>query len=170
MSYSLAHSPLTFFVTFDLVYEFMESLVCCSIFFVWLAQFLILFTYILVALSSLQGRNQDLVLQGTHTYTRAAPGPIFFVEILQAFNLLQLTRKMKALFYSRGSNGLYWRRRFCRPWLGMDVANLYTAHVSKLATIARNFPNVFKAVIVEKVCPLLQLGIKWILLLNVFFW
>ncbi|OVA14637.1 hypothetical protein BVC80_1815g42 [Macleaya cordata] len=42
-------------------------------------------------------------------------------------------------------------RRFCRPWLGMVMTNLYAASVGKLEKIIQKFPKIFKGVIVEKV-------------------
>uniref|UniRef100_A0A2C9VZU4 PDZ domain-containing protein n=1 Tax=Manihot esculenta TaxID=3983 RepID=A0A2C9VZU4_MANES len=38
-----------------------------------------------------------------------------------------------------------------RPWLGMEVTNLYAADVNILEKIIQKFPNVFKGVIVEEV-------------------
>ncbi|KAG8612192.1 hypothetical protein MANES_S095408v8 [Manihot esculenta] len=38
-----------------------------------------------------------------------------------------------------------------RPWLGMEVTNLYAADVDILEKIVQKFPNVFKGVIVEEV-------------------
>ncbi|KAL6509962.1 hypothetical protein OROMI_034984 [Orobanche minor] len=43
--------------------------------------------------------------------------------------------------------------RFRRPWLGMQVSNLYAAPPTKLEFIIQNFPNIFKGVIVESVTP-----------------
>nr|CAD1823494.1 unnamed protein product [Ananas comosus var. bracteatus] len=40
---------------------------------------------------------------------------------------------------------------FCRPWLGIDVANLYSGEVDVLENIVRKFPNISRGVIVEKV-------------------
>ncbi|CAL5328791.1 unnamed protein product [Camellia sinensis] len=40
---------------------------------------------------------------------------------------------------------------FCRPWLGMEMTNLYAASVDKLERIIQKFPNIVKGVLVEKV-------------------
>ncbi|KAL7207118.1 hypothetical protein ACSBR2_019749 [Camellia fascicularis] len=39
---------------------------------------------------------------------------------------------------------------FCRPWLGMEMTNLYAASVDKLERIIQKFPNIVKGVLVEK--------------------
>ncbi|KAI8026048.1 NPC intracellular cholesterol transporter 1 [Camellia lanceoleosa] len=43
------------------------------------------------------------------------------------------------------------RMNFCRPWLGMEMTNLYVASVDKLERIIQKFPNIVKGVLVEKV-------------------
>lgn len=46
---------------------------------------------------------------------------------------------------------MLWPREPRRPWLGMEVTNLYAADVDILEKIVQKFPNVFKGVIVEEV-------------------
>ncbi|KAH7852448.1 hypothetical protein Vadar_024907 [Vaccinium darrowii] len=48
-------------------------------------------------------------------------------------------------------------RKFCRPWLGMEMTNLYAASVGMLERIIRKFPNISKGVLVKEVCSLLQI-------------
>ncbi|CAL5340073.1 unnamed protein product [Camellia sinensis] len=48
-------------------------------------------------------------------------------------------------------NVVVWYRNFCRPWLGMEMTNLYAASVDKLERIIQKFPNIVKGVLVEKV-------------------
>lgn len=42
-------------------------------------------------------------------------------------------------------------RQVPRPWLGVGVANLYTANLEKLDELTRKFPHVTKGVIIEQV-------------------
>lgn len=42
-------------------------------------------------------------------------------------------------------------RQVPRPWLGVSVANLYTANLEKLEELTRTFPHVVKGAIIEQV-------------------
>ncbi|KAM3285621.1 hypothetical protein P3S67_024420 [Capsicum chacoense] len=57
-----------------------------------------------------------------------------------------LTAMEKSLHYKK-----YGQSR--RPWLGMEVTNLYTADLDILENIIPKFPDVLKGVIVEEVVP-----------------
>ncbi|KAF7132571.1 hypothetical protein RHSIM_Rhsim09G0048400 [Rhododendron simsii] len=41
--------------------------------------------------------------------------------------------------------------RFCRPWLGMEMTNLYAENLGILEKIIQKFPNISKGVLVEEV-------------------
>lgn len=55
---------------------------------------------------------------------------------------------------------LYYRQSR-RPWLGMEVTNLYAARLRILERIISKFPDVLKGVIVEEVCSLLLKIFLW---------
>ncbi|KAH7852718.1 hypothetical protein Vadar_028299 [Vaccinium darrowii] len=48
-------------------------------------------------------------------------------------------------------------RKFCRPWLGMEMTNLYAASADMLERTVRKFPNISKGVLVKEVHSLLQI-------------
>lgn len=72
-------------------------------------------------------------------------GVNFFDELYTPFLPINIVSKWLDHFKKHG--------RFSRPCLGMEVTNLYAAHVSKLDNVNKNFPDIFKGVIVEKVIP-----------------
>lgn len=72
-------------------------------------------------------------------------GVAFYEEFYTPFLPINIALKCMEHFEKDG--------KVHRPWLGIEVTNLYTADLNKLERIIRIFPNTFTGVLVEEVIP-----------------
>ncbi|XP_058182151.1 putative protease Do-like 14 isoform X2 [Rhododendron vialii] len=69
-------------------------------------------------------------------------GVNFYDRICTPFLPINITAKCLEHFKKYG--------RFCRPWLGMEMTNLYAENLGTLEKFLQKFPNISEGVLVEK--------------------